>query len=292
MNPVQYERMWARGSRTLTILAMTHPTGALVFGASTVVLCLIAQKAAFDLGLCICLTVAVMCAQAVSGVVNDLSDIDLDAAAKPWRALPARLISAQGAWALAAAFLALGMLAAALISAVSCLLLVFGVATSVLYSTCLKRTRFSWLPYVVAYPSLPVWVWISTGAFRTEILTIYLVGAPLVIAVHLVNQLRDYEEDERLGVRGLVHALGKSRAIAACNSLVVIAPIPLVIGALLSPRNAFVCVLWGAALVHWSLALPVILGSKRDHTAVGFRRLFRVLQLSGPLLMGAWLLQM
>jgi hypothetical protein len=37
MNPVQYERMWARGGRILTILAMTHPTGALVFGASTLV---------------------------------------------------------------------------------------------------------------------------------------------------------------------------------------------------------------------------------------------------------------
>ncbi len=94
-------------------------------------------------------------------------------------------------------------------SAVSCLLLVFGVATSVLYSTCLKRTGFSWLPYVVANPSLPVWAWISTRTFKTEILTVYLVGAPLVIAVHLVNQLRDYEEDERLGVMGLVHALAK-----------------------------------------------------------------------------------
>jgi 4-hydroxybenzoate polyprenyltransferase len=292
MNPVQYERMWARGSRTLTILAVTHPTGALVFGASTVVLCLIAQKATFDIGLCIRLTLAVMCAQAVSGVVNDLSDIDLDGVAKPWRALPARLVSVRGARALAAAFLALGIFAAALVSAVSCLLLIFGVAISVLYSTQLKRTRFSWLPYVVAYPSLPVWVWISTGAFKAEVLTVYLVGAPLVIAVHLVNQLRDYEEDERLGVRGLVHALGKSSAVAACNSLLVVAPIPLAIGALLSPTNAFVWAFWGAALVHWSLVLPVILGPKRDHAVVGFRRLFRALQLSGPLLMGAWLLQM
>lgn len=134
-------------------------------------------------------------------------------------------------------------------------------------------------------------MWISTRTFKTEILTVYLVGAPLVIAVHLVNQLRDYEEDERLGVRGLVHALGKQRAVATCNSHIVIARIPLVIGALLSPRNAFVWALWGAALIHWSLVLPVILGRKRDHSVVGFRRLFRVLQLSGPLLMGAWLLQ-
>ncbi len=291
MNPTQYERMWARGSKTLSILALTHPTGVLVFGATAFLLSVIAQKSAVDIGLCLRITLAVMLAQAGSGVINDLFDMDLDSVAKPWRALPAGLISVPKAVALAAALVLLAILASALVSAISCLLLVCGVATSVLYSALLKRTPFSWLPYVVAYPSLPVWVWISTGAFQAAILAVYLLGAPLVIAIHLVNQLRDYDEDEKLGIRGLVHALGKPRAIAACYLLMAIGPIPLLLTGLQSSNAASAWLLWGAALVHWALVVPLIIRGARRRDVADFRRIFRAVQLSAPLLLVAWLLQ-
>lgn len=291
MSSVQYEGVWARGSRTLSILGLTHPTGVLVVGASAFLLCVIAQKATPDIGLSLRLTLAVMFAQAVSGVINDLFDIDLDSVAKPWRALPARLVSVRKAKALAAALLILAILTSASVSAVSCLLLIFGVATSVLYSALLKRTRFSWLPYVVAYPSFPVWVWVSTGMFRTAILPVYWVGLPLVVAIHMVHQLRDYDEDQRLGVRGFVHILGKPKATAACFSLMAIGPVPLLLTRLQLSNVTYVWVLWGAALVHWLLVAPRMMRFVQHHEKSEFRRLFRAVQLSAPLLMAAWLLQ-
>jgi 4-hydroxybenzoate polyprenyltransferase len=283
--------MWSRGSRTLAILAMTHPTGVLVFGASVPLLCLIAQRLTFDPGLCLRLTVAVMSAHATSGVINDLFDLDLDRAAKPWRALPAQLISVRGACAFAAALLVVGVVSSALVSATSCLLLILGVATSAVYSAGAKRTPFSWLPYLVAYPSLPVWIWISTGEFRSSIIAVYAIGAPLVVGIHMVNQLRDFKEDDRLGVKGLVHALGRARSTALCYALVAVAPIPPLLAGLHSPRTSAAWATAGAALIHWVLLLPMIMRPDGAGDAERFRRMFRALQLSGPLLLCAWLLQ-
>jgi 4-hydroxybenzoate polyprenyltransferase len=283
--------MWSRGNRALTVLAMTHPMGVVVFGVCVLLLCLIAQRDAIDPGLCIRLTAAAMFAQATSGVINDILDLDLDRAAKPWRAFPAGLISRRGAWALAAALLALGVFAAALVSPVSFLLLVVGVAIGAAYSAGVKRTPFSWLPYLIAYPSLPVWVWVSTGDYRPSILAVYAIGAPLVVAIHMVNQLRDFDADGRLGVRGLVQTLGKERATATCQTLVAIAPFPLLLVSLQSPVSPALWAAAGAALIHWFMLLPMILRRVADPDPVHFRKMFRALQLSGPLLLGAWLLK-
>ena len=50
-----------------------------------------------------------------------------------------------------------------------------------LYSARLKRTGWSWLPYAVAYPIVPLWVWVSLGVFRFEMLLIYPLVAPFAI---------------------------------------------------------------------------------------------------------------
>jgi 4-hydroxybenzoate polyprenyltransferase len=269
---------------------MTHPTGILVFGASAFLLSIIARMTTPDLGLALRLALTAMLAQAASGVINDISDIDLDSVAKPWRALPAGIVSVREAKMLAAAFFVLAVLTSALVSAASCVLLILGVVTSALYSAVLKRTRFSWLVYVVAYPSFPVWIWISAGAFRPTILLVYLVGAPLVVAIHLVHQLRDYDEDERLGMRGFVHTLGKPKAIAACFALMAIGPVPILLTRLRLPNAVHLWLLWGAALVHWSLVAPPMMRFGRSREIADLRRIFRAIQLSAPLLMTAWLL--
>ena len=290
MTRTQYERRWATGSAALSVLALTHPTGVLVFGASACLLCLVAQKTRLDLGLAFLLTLALMFAQAASGVMNDLFDVDLDRAAKPWRGLPAGLVTVRQARALAAAFIGLAIFTSALVSPASCAILCAGITVSGLYSGWLKRTCLSWVPYVVAYPSLPVWVWISLGAFRVSLVNIYWAGLALVLGVHLVNQLRDYEEDEWQGVRGFVQCLGKPKAILGCFALLAIAPVPLLLTRKGEPNPAFAAALWGAAFLHWLLIVPGILKSGWKPEATEFRRIFRALQVSAPLLTAAWLL--
>jgi len=287
---VQYERLWARGSRGLSVLALTHPTGVLVFGAFAFLLCLVVQKTGFEPGLSLRVTLALMFAQAASGVMNDLFDVDLDRAAKPWRALPAGLVSARQAEALAAAFILAAVVTSALVSAASCLFLCAGIALSGLYSGWLKRTCLSWIPYAVVYPSLPVWVWISLGAFQVSILAIYWAGLALALGIHLVNQLRDYDEDEWQGVRGFVHCLGKPKAIAGCWALLATGPVPLLLTRLPEPNPAFAAALWGAALLHWSLVVPLLVRFSWKPETSEFQKVFRALQVSAPLLTAAWLL--
>ena len=64
------------------------------------------------------------------------------------------------------------------------------------------------LPFMVALPALPIWVWVSLDRFTGELWWL-LPFAPLAaLAVHLANTLPDLESDRRAGVRGLAHTIG------------------------------------------------------------------------------------
>ena len=58
------------------------------------------------------------------------------------------------------------------------LVLALGAGMGFLYSARLKRSALSWLPYAIAYPIVPLWVWVSLGKFRPEMLLVYPVAIP------------------------------------------------------------------------------------------------------------------
>ena len=158
----------------------------------------------------------------------------------------------------------------------------------VLYSAKLKRTVFSWLPYVVNYPSFPVWVLVALDCFDPRVLIIYPLASLFAVAVHLCNQLRDFDVDQALGMRGLVQHLGKRRSIAWCAGLLVLSPLPFLVVAGLSGRPAVFVILLAAGLLHWLLTVPLLLKSPELLGPASFRALFRRLQVSGPLMLLAW----
>lgn len=99
------------------------------------------------------------------------------------------------------------------------LLTIAGLGGGLLYDVGLKYTLFSWLPFSLAFPTLPVWAWVGVhpnGPFPLQLLWVVPVGGALAFSIHLSDTLPDLASDSRAGVRGLAHRLGVGRSVAMC----------------------------------------------------------------------------
>ena len=101
------------------------------------------------------------------GVANDYFDRDLDAASKPWK--PHRC--GPRACAYRRSSCALGSLprqprwrrrSARAVSCWRC----SGMSCGLAYDARLKRTLLSAVPFMVAIPTLPIWVWLTLGVWQ------------------------------------------------------------------------------------------------------------------------------
>ena len=81
------------------------------------------------------------------------------------------------------------------------------------YNFWAKPTVLSWLPFVVFYPSLPLWGFIAAGRFTPSLLLTYPVCALLAVGLNVANTLPDLERDLEGGVKGFTHKLGQVRAL-------------------------------------------------------------------------------
>ncbi len=93
------------------------------------------------------------------------------------------------------------------------------VASGWAYDLRLKRTIWSWAPYVVAFGLLPAVVVLSLPGSPSPPWWGCLAGALLGVGAHLANALPDIEEDTELGVGGLPARIGArwTRGLAAAS---------------------------------------------------------------------------
>lgn len=94
-----------------------------------------------------------------------------------------------------------------------------GLGGGLLYDAGLKYTAFSWLPFSIAFPTLPLWAWAGAspdGTFPPQLFWVVPVGAVLVLGIHLADTIPDLAADTEAGVRGLTHHLGLERSLALC----------------------------------------------------------------------------
>ncbi|HEU0115879.1 MAG TPA: hypothetical protein VFQ80_14435, partial [Thermomicrobiales bacterium] len=103
-------------------------------------------------------------------------------------------------------------------------LLVAGTACGVVYDLWAKRTPWSWLPYLLALPLLPIWTRTALIGFAPRLLLLYPLGAGAIVAVHLAQSLPDAERDRAVGLRNPVGILGRRRAALACWLLALSGP--------------------------------------------------------------------
>ena len=200
--------------RTLLAARVIHPFPVALNVAATVGLATIANDGLPAFDVLVRLAAAMFFVQAAIGASNDYCDRDLDALTKPYKPIVRGAIDPRAALALAVLCAAAAGIIASTFGPASMAAGAAGLAAGLAYNARLKRTVGSALPFMVALPALPVWVWASLDKFTPELWWL-LPFAPLAaLAVHLSNTLPDIESDRRAGVRGLAHTLGEARSLA------------------------------------------------------------------------------
>lgn len=203
-------------------------------------------------------TVAVFTGQLTIGWGNDLLDVDRDREVgrrdKPLAngdLTPSSVVR----WLIvaAAACAVLSMLAGWRSGATHLVLLV---ASGHLYNLYLKATAWSWLPYAVAFGSLPAVV--SLADSPSEWPPVWMVGtaATLGVAAHFLNALPDLEDDVATGVRGLPHRFGAIRSRLIATALLVLASAVAVLG----PAGTPATWAWAALAAVVALAALALFG--------------------------------
>jgi 4-hydroxybenzoate polyprenyltransferase len=152
--------------------------------------------------------------QAGIGATNDLVDAPRDAGLKPGKPIPAGLVSPEAARRLAIGSFGLGIFLGGIAGGPAVGALAFVViAIGLTYDLRLKGTAWSWLPFAVGIPVLPVFGWLGAAgrlpaAFAVLLPAAVASGAALAIA----NALVDVERDRAAGVSSIAIALGPRRA--------------------------------------------------------------------------------
>ncbi len=196
-------------------LRLFHPFPTMLNVAATAGLACVAAGGLPDGGLLVRLLAVMLCAQAAIGVTNDIFDRELDGHAKPWKPLVSGAVSMRTAVVLAVLLIAATAALAGTLGAASWALAMLGLACGLAYDAGLKRTAASALPFMVAIPTLPIWVWTALDRWDDALWWLLPLGALIGLALHLANTLPDIEDDAAHGVRGLAHRLGPARSMLA-----------------------------------------------------------------------------
>ena len=183
-------------SGSVALLAGGGPTTAITLGAAMTVL---------QLGI---------------GTVNDIVDAPRDRGKKAGKPIPAGLVDPAHAAALAVACFATGVVLALAVDVRVAVLAVVVIGIGLAYDLWLKGTAWSWAPFAVGIPILPVFGWLGARAslppaFGLLIPVAIAAGAGLAIA----NALVDIERDRAAGASSLAARLGRPRADVAVAGL-------------------------------------------------------------------------
>ncbi len=216
--------------RTTTLLVRAAHIGPAL--AVTTVVLLLAVSGGLPTARVVFVVLAVFTGQLTIGWANDLLDARRDRATgrrdKPVATgeLPASLVTTALVTA-GAACVVLSFLVGWRSALVH---LGLGVLSGHLYNLVAKRSWWSWLPYAVAFGTLPAVVTLADVPPRWAPLWMLLTAATLGVAAHLLNALPDLDDDLATGIRGLPHRLGRTRSKVLATALLVLGSAVAVLG--------------------------------------------------------------
>lgn len=197
-----------------------------------------------------CLLAAMLGGQLAVGAVNELADVELDRVSKPSKPIPAGLASERGARLMTWCGIAMMALASFRFSFLAFALCALGTGLGVAYSLWFKRSAWSWIPYILAIPLIPIWVWAALERVPASLLALYPIAIPALIAVQLAQSIPDVKADAGAGVRTLAVVLGEQAARRAVSGCVMLS---IAIAALVAPvvvsRPGFVWISGGVGVV-------------------------------------------
>ncbi|MFN3601263.1 MAG: UbiA family prenyltransferase [Dietzia sp.] len=213
----------------LPLARTAHPVPAVAVTVLTLVLAASMGVSAYT---AVMLFLAVLSGQLVVGWTNDLWDRDRDRrVGRCDKPLATGQISAK------VVRFAIGV--AGLVCVVASLLcglgagllhLTCGVGAALAYNVRLKSTALSWLPYSLAFGSLPAVVSLARDPAALPPLWMVAVGAVLGFAAHLLNAMPDLADDAATGVRGFPHRLAPTTVAPMAALTLVVATVVSVFG--------------------------------------------------------------
>ena len=100
------------------------------------------------------------------------------------------------------------------------LVYMLGIACGVAYNFYFKFTILSPLPYAIAFAALPSSVVVSKDV--NPPIWMLLGGALFGMAAHFINVIKDMDQDQASGIKGLPQQIGKTKSIATAIVLIVL----------------------------------------------------------------------
>ena len=223
----------------------------------------VALLAAPDPATALRLGVAMTALQASIGALNDIVDAPRDRGIKPGKPIPAGLVSDRSAWivVIAAAVLGVGLSVPSGLGTAVLAVIVLGIGYG--YDVLLKGTVWSWLPFAVGIPLLPVYGWLGMsgrlpGSFAILLPAAVIAGAALAVA----NARADAERDAAAGIESAATRLGLERSWLVNAGL--LAAVVLFALATLTGRSPSAVVALGALCAAGIIGVGVIVGRSTD----------------------------
>jgi 4-hydroxybenzoate polyprenyltransferase len=220
------------------------------------------------------------------GSVNDVVDAPRDRDAKPGKPIPAGVVSHDTAVAVAATSGGLGLLIGWLSGPAVLLLGVIVLAIGYGYDLVFKGTAWSWLPFAVGIPLLPIYGWVGTTGdvpptFAVLIPAAVVAGAALAVA----NARADEERDRATGTVSVATRLGSRRSWQV--EAVLLVGVVGTAGATLLAAGGVPVALVAAAVASAIIAAGLVVG--RSDTPSRRERAWEIEAVGVALLAAAWL---
>ncbi len=225
--------------------------------------------------------------QASIGSLNDLADAPRDAGRKPGKPIPARVVSVETARVVVVVAGIVGVVLAWPSGPATAGLAVVVLGIGYAYDLAFKGTAWSWLPFALGIPLLPVFGWLGAvgrlpPSFAVLLPAAVVAGAGLAVA----NVRADTERDAAASLDSVALRLGPRRSWAI-NAVLLATVVAAALGTALG-RGAVapvaVAALVGAALV---IGLGVALGLGSD--SARRERAWELEAIGVGLLAAAWL---
>lgn len=162
------------------------------------------------------LGLSMTCVQFAIGALNDVHDASTDGGRVPPKPIPSGLVPADLARAVVVVAASIGLLIAATFG--TSLLVLAGVSLAVgfAYDLGARGTAWSWLPFAIGIPILPVYGWYgATGTLPDWVVALIPAAAFAGAAVAVANARADHERDRSTGVETIATHLGDRGSRAA-----------------------------------------------------------------------------
>jgi 4-hydroxybenzoate polyprenyltransferase len=206
--------------RAIARLVHPAPAAAVVSLSAALAVILSAESGVSPLNARVVLTVlSVAGSQAATGAMNDWADRVRDAVVQPTKPIPAGKVSPRTALLVAGAGLLVQVAASLPLGVAAVSLGLTAVASALVYNLWLSRTVASFVPYLVSFGLLPLWIAAGVGVPIERVAPAVLLVGPFAVAAHLANTLKDFEADAAMLSGNLAQRLGRRRAAAVAWGL-------------------------------------------------------------------------